>query len=85
MLKKLFGFVVIASIIACQPMLLGGTFGRALQGTPTGTLTGIARDEAGAVVPSAQVTAVNVGTNAALQATTDADGIYTLRTVPVGT
>ncbi len=55
------------------------------QGTSAGRLTGVARDEAGAIVPGARVTATNVGTNASLDVTTDAEGIYTLRAVPVGT
>jgi hypothetical protein len=50
----------------------------------TGSIGGLITDATGAVVPMAQVTAINIGTNAAYKATTNAEGNYLLRTLPVG-
>jgi hypothetical protein len=50
----------------------------------TGSIYGFVRDPSGAVIPGAQVTATNIGTNATYKATTNAEGDYTLRTLPVG-
>ena len=41
-------------------------------------------DPTGAVVPGAQVTVVNVGTNATYKTATNQAGNFTLRTIPVG-
>ena len=50
----------------------------------TGSIAGLVSDPTGAVVPGAQVTVVNTGTNATYKTTTNASGNYTLRTLPVG-
>ena len=50
----------------------------------TASLTGVVRDATGAVVPNATVKAVNTGTNADFQGVTNAEGQYTIRTMPVG-
>lgn len=50
----------------------------------TGTIAGIVTDSSGGVVPDAKVTARNTGTAAMFTGTTDADGTYWLRTLPVG-
>lgn len=87
MKQKFWGSIKLTMLIALCHILLAATANHAVvnaQGTPTGRLTGVARDEAGASVPGALITATNVGTSATLDATTDAEGIYTLRTVPVG-
>ena len=42
------------------------------------TLTGEVRDESGAVVPGAKVSALNVGTNVSRDVTANSDGVYSL-------
>ena len=50
-----------------------------------GSLVGVVEDPTGSVVPNAKVSAINKGTNLALEATTDASGQYTFSNVPQGT
>ncbi len=50
----------------------------------TGTFTGIVHDSSGGIVPNVNITARNTGTSATFTARTDGEGIYFLRTVPVG-
>lgn len=50
----------------------------------TGTISGVVRDPTGATVPNASVRAINIGTSASEQATTNGEGQYALRTMPVG-
>lgn len=50
----------------------------------TGSIAGVVRDPSGSVVPSITVLALNEGTGARFQTTTDADGQYTIRAVPIG-
>ena len=50
----------------------------------TGTITGIVKDASGAVVPNAQVTATNTGTQAHFEFTSDDTGTYTARAIPIG-
>src|SRR5260370_5496797 len=50
----------------------------------TGSIAGLVSDATGALVPGAQVTVVNVGTNATYKTTTNQAGNFTLRTIPVG-
>ena len=49
-----------------------------------GNITGVVTDPSGAVVPNATVTAIHTGTNARFTATSNADGVYTIRSIPVG-
>lgn len=42
----------------------------------TGVITGVVKDEKGAVVPNATVRAVNVGTNATREVTASSEGVY---------
>jgi hypothetical protein len=58
--------------------------GPALAQNVTGSIAGVAKDPSGAVVPSITVTATNEGTGAHFQTTTDQDGQYTIRAVPIG-
>src|SRR4051794_29701095 len=73
MLRKLQLLLVIALTASC-----------AMAQDVTASITGVVRDASGAVVPSATVRALNVGTNAEFTATTSAEGQYTIRTMPVG-
>ncbi len=57
----------------------------ALAQSGRGTITGVVRDASGSLVPGAAVTATNRGTNAVTTVTTNADGLYSLRNLPIGT
>jgi hypothetical protein len=50
----------------------------------TGTILGNVKDSSGAAVPTAQVTATNLGTQFSRTTTTDDEGQYALRLLPVG-
>src|SRR6186713_2639754 len=50
----------------------------------TGTILGNVKDTTGAAVPTAIVTATNVGTQFSRSTTTDSAGQYALRLLPVG-
>lgn len=65
-------------------MLVFGTVLLMAQGSPTGTITGVTRDEAGASVPGSRVTATNLGTNTPFEGIADENGSYTIRSLPVG-
>jgi hypothetical protein len=51
---------------------------------PTGTILGGVKDESGAAVPGATVTATNIGTQYSRSVTTDSTGQYAVRLLPVG-
>ena len=57
---------------------------RAYAQVATGTILGNVKDSSGAAVPGAQVTATNLGTQFSRSATTDGEGQYALRLLPVG-
>lgn len=50
----------------------------------TGALTGTVKDASGATVPGAKVSAVNAGTQAVFNTTTNDSGTYTIRSLPPG-
>jgi hypothetical protein len=50
----------------------------------TATILGNVKDSSGAAVPTAHVTATNLGTQFSRTATTDSEGQYTLRLLPLG-
>jgi len=50
----------------------------------TTTLYGTVSDKSGAVIPGAQVTATNIGTNLARTAQTNAEGLYRFDFMPIG-
>jgi hypothetical protein len=56
----------------------------ALAQTPSGTILGTVKDDQGAVVPGATVTATNLGTQYSRSTVTDSAGEYALRLLPVG-
>jgi hypothetical protein len=49
-----------------------------------GSITGLVKDESGAAVPGASVSATNLGTNVAYSATSNNAGNYTITNLPVG-
>ena len=51
---------------------------------PTGAILGGVKDGSGGAVPGATVTATNTGTQYSRATTTDAEGQYALRLLPVG-
>ena len=51
----------------------------------TGTIAGNVKDNSGAAVPGATVTATHVDTQVSTTATTDAEGQYALTLLPLGT
>lgn len=56
----------------------------ALAQAPTGTILGHVQDPTGARVPGATVTATNLGTQYSRSSTTDPEGQYALRLLPLG-
>ena len=53
-------------------------------GSVTGSISGVVKDPTGAVIPSAEVTVVNVGTNISRTIHTDSGGAYSFLALPVG-
>src|SRR5260370_318478 len=49
-----------------------------------GSFTGVVTDPSGSVVPNAIVTARNTGTAAAFTSRSDGEGVFWIRTLPVG-
>src|SRR5947207_7421735 len=50
----------------------------------TGTITGVVKDQSGAVIPGATVTVRNVATNIESAVVTDSTGVYVATALPVG-
>ncbi len=71
------------AILAVAFILLIAT--PALAQSGRATISGLVRDASGSVVPGVTVSAKNLGTNAVTTATTNADGLYSFRNLPLGT
>jgi Carboxypeptidase regulatory-like domain/TonB dependent receptor len=56
-----------------------------LWGSVTGSISGVVRDKSGAVIPGAQVVALNVQTGVQWKLTTDTHGFYSFQALPIGT
>ncbi len=52
--------------------------------TVTGAVTGSVTDPSGAVIPGARIAVVNVATHVRTTATTNGDGVYSIRFLPIG-
>ena len=52
--------------------------------SPTATITGIARDAQGAVIPGVQLTATSIATQQKVVYTTNDGGLFSLRQLPIG-
>lgn len=74
-LFQYFAGCMLAAILCVTP---------AVAQTVTGSITGVVTDSSGAVVPNAQVTALNTGTGVKTQAKTNDAGAYTIRFLPIG-
>jgi len=68
--------MLVASFVASVPVLA--------QTANSGVITGVVKDPQGGVVPNATVRAVNIGTNAAREATTGGDGTYEISQLTPG-
>jgi hypothetical protein len=68
--------VILAAITALAAVLAAQSI--------TGSITGVVTDASGAVIPDAEVTAINTGTNIRATAKTDAGGNYTIALLPRG-
>jgi hypothetical protein len=78
MFRRTTVFVVfMISILCTVPTLLIGQ-------DVTAGITGLVKDQSGAVIAGANVTAINTGTQARFEAVADAAGTYTFRALPVG-
>jgi hypothetical protein len=77
LLKTLYVSLVVALLFLICPI------GRAQ--SDVGSISGFVRDKSGAVVPHAQVTVRNEGTDQAFTVTTDSDGHYTVTNLPPAT
>src|SRR5208283_5435313 len=64
--------------------VLFGTVGLFAQQTNVGNITGTVDDGTGAIVPGAEVVAVNQGTNVQYTAVTTSGGDYFINLVPIG-
>ena len=76
--KSLRSLSVLFSLLT---VCIGIAFGQAISGNLVGTVS----DTSGAVMPNAEVTAVNVGTNASTVTRTNSTGEYRFENLPVGT
>ena len=52
--------------------------------TVTGSVTGTVLDPSGAAVPGASVAAINAATGVRTPTTSNADGVYSIRFLPIG-
>ncbi len=80
-MKRLFSSIAITIALLSLLSPLSKSYA---QGAPTGAITGVVKDETGAVIAGARINAVNIGTSASFQTVANEAGIYTLRTLPVG-
>ena len=58
--------------------------GKTLWGSVTGSISGVVRDSAGALIPAAEVVALNTQTGVRWTVSTDAQGFYSFQALPVG-
>ncbi|HXE13696.1 MAG TPA: carboxypeptidase regulatory-like domain-containing protein, partial [Bryobacteraceae bacterium] len=72
-----------ASLLPIVFLFCGG-LPRGFAQNVTAGITGIVKDASGGIIPNVAVTATNTGTQANYHATSDAQGVYTFRALPVG-
>jgi Carboxypeptidase regulatory-like domain/TonB dependent receptor len=72
----------VAGLAMLFALLFGG---RAANADVTATISGIVRDTSGAAIPGVAVTATNRETGVKLSVTSDAQGFYSLRGLPIAT
>ncbi|MFQ5931048.1 MAG: TonB-dependent receptor domain-containing protein [Nitrospiraceae bacterium] len=71
------GYFVSMCLVLCPPVVLAQT--------ETAGVNGFVEDPTGAFIPGADVTAVNVATNATYRALTNESGYYVITPLPIGT
>jgi Carboxypeptidase regulatory-like domain len=81
MLMRLF---LLTPVLAVGLSLFAAHLTPAFAQTPEATISGIISDGTGAAVPGATVSAVHAGTGQRLVATTNTEGFYVLRPLPIG-
>ena len=79
-----FAYRVSAVGVFLAGVLLATTPSAAVQGGPTGTLTGMVSDSSGGVLPGVTVTARNLQTSFERQAVTSAEGDWRMPGLPLG-
>jgi len=65
-------------------LMLALVFAPKLSADVTGSIAGIVTDATGSLVPSAEITVTNTGTNAQFQTRSNDQGQFTLNTLPLG-
>ncbi|HJQ71296.1 MAG TPA: TonB-dependent receptor [Blastocatellia bacterium] len=73
---------VFTSVITTLVLLASVPLAAFAQTANTGTITGVVKDQSGAVVPGAIVKATNIATGVSRTTTTSDDGVYELTTLP---
>ena len=73
---------VVSALMLAAALLLFGL--SALAQAPTGIINGTITDETGAVIPNASVTATNKATGITRTATSNAEGLYSMISLPAG-
>src|SRR5438067_3481252 len=77
------GFKSLSALSVGLMLVLTATLGFA-QGIVTGSISGTVVDPQGAVVTNASVTVVQKGTNTTYKTTTNQDGFFSVRSLPIG-
>jgi len=72
------------AIVPTFALLLASTYALG-QGIVTGSISGTTEDQQGAVVSGAQVAAKHIATNQGFKTTTNQAGLFTIRSIPIGT
>jgi hypothetical protein len=72
-----------AQVFLCLIILIAASITGHAQ-TVTGSVRGTITDPTGAVIPGAQVTATNVDTGVSTSSSTNGDGLYSIRFLPIG-
>jgi len=71
-------------MLLCTLLFVAVTLAPVFAADVTGAITGTISDPTGAVVAGAEVLVINRGTNAQFKSSTDEQGIYWFRTLPIG-
>jgi len=83
MLERIYSVRVLMGLLLAVPAVLGNAPESAAQ-TVTGRIVGTIRDQQGAVIPNASVSAKNLDTGAERTAVSDASGGFSIVSVPAG-
>ncbi|MGB7549504.1 MAG: TonB-dependent receptor [Terracidiphilus sp.] len=77
--SRVFAFVAAVAMMVCLPWPVTA------QSTSEAVLGGTVSDSSGAVIPGAEVTLTDIGTNIARRTRTDGQGVYSFRALPPAT